>query len=152
MTRRKRGVLVALGLVTLLVTAEVTLNVWRGSQVCVEVANQGATPIEDLVLKLGTSRVSAARVEPGSSTRMYLTGRRQGTLLMTFRQQGNPLGTYQIPSFDPAAVSADGFKLVLNVRPNEIERFQDDADPATPFGRLCKAAWDVFCSAFEIPK
>jgi hypothetical protein len=152
MTRRKRGILVVLGLFALLVTAEVALNVWRGSQVCVEVTNQGAVPIDDLVLSLGTSRASAGRVEPGASARLYLTGRRQTTLLMTFRQRGNPLGSYQVAGFDPALLNAEGFKLVLNVRPNEIERFQDDADPATPIGRLLKAAWDAFRKAFEIPR
>jgi hypothetical protein len=152
MTRRKRGVLVVLGLAALLIVAEVALNVWRGSQACIEVTNQGTEPIEDLVIVLGSSRASVGRVNPKETTRLYLTGRRQGTLLMTFHQQGNPLGSFQLPNFDPALLNAEGFKLVLNVRPNEIEKFQDDADPATPIGQLCKAGWDSFRKAFEIPE
>jgi hypothetical protein len=90
-------------------------------------------------------------VNAKETTRLYLTGRRQGTLLMTFHQRGNPLGSFQLPNFDPAMLNGEGFKLVLNVRPNEIEKFQDDADPATPIGQLWKAGWDSFRKAFEIP-
>jgi hypothetical protein len=151
-TKTKRGVLIGLGAVGLMIAVEVGLNVWRGSQACIEVTNQGAEPIDDLVLTLGSSRVAASRIEAGATVALYISSRESGTLLMTFRQQGNPLGTFQIPEFDPARLKADNFKVMLNVRRNEIERAQEEADPATPLGRLVKALMDRIDRALEIPR
>ncbi len=152
MTKKKRRVLVVVGIVALLLGAEIALNIWRGSQACIEITNQGSTPIEDLVITLGSRRVSVPKIAPQASTRVYLTGRTTGTLLMTFHQDGNPLGTYQVPNFDPVSLNSEGFKLILNVRMNEIEKYQDDADPATPLGQLWKAFWDSFTKAVELPR
>jgi hypothetical protein len=151
MTKTKRGVLIGLGLVGLVIATEVGLNVWRGSQACIEVTNQGAEPIDDLVIALGSSRVVGGRLESGATIALYVSGNEPGTLLMTFRQRGNSLGSFQIREFDPARLKADHFKVMLNVRPNEIERAQEEADPATPLGRLWKGLLDRVDRALEIP-
>jgi hypothetical protein len=150
MTKTKRGVLIGIGVVAFLISLELGLNIWRGTQACVEVTNQGAEPIDDLVLTFGSNRVRTGRLDPGASVALYISGVGPGTLGMTFRQQGNPLGSFQIPSFEPSKLKLDNYKLLLNIRPNEIERSQDDADPATPLGRLWKARWMRVNEALDI--
>jgi hypothetical protein len=152
MSKTKRGVLIGIGLVGFLIAVEVGLNVWRGSQACIEVVNSGSEPIEDLVITLGSSRAVGGRLEPGQSVSLYLSARKPGTLLMTFHQRGNPLGSFPMHEFDPNRVREENFKVILNVRPNEIERSQDDADPATPLGRLIKALMDRINRALEISR
>jgi hypothetical protein len=142
MTRRKRGILILLATVVLLAGTEVVLNLVRGSQALVQVENQGIDPIENLVLVCGDSRATAYRVEPGETARLYITGRDAQTLQLTFQQRGNPLTNYQLPGFNANLMNREGFKLRILIRPKEIERFQDDAEPATPLGWLVQKAWN----------
>jgi hypothetical protein len=141
MTGRKRWWVIGLASLGVLVVAEVAFNLARGPEACVEVQNAGAEPIEGLTLTLGSSQASVARVEPGGTARLYLRGRRAQTLVMKFLQRGNALGAFEQPGFNPSQMSRDGFKQVLRVRINEVERYQDDSDPSTPVGRLIQAFW-----------
>ena len=141
MTRRTRGVLIALSVAAALAAAEVGLNLWRGSEACVEVVNLGAEPIEKLLIVQGASRSPAPDVPPGGRVKVYLAGNRTGPFTMTFSQKGNAMGSFALPSFNPAEASRGGYKTVLRVRSNEVERFQADADPATPLGALVRGLW-----------
>jgi hypothetical protein len=105
------------------------------------VQNAGVEPILGLTLTAGASRASVPRIEPGGVARLYLGGRGVHTLRMRFNQKGNALGAYEQPGFDAALLNRDSFKLVLRVRTNEVERYQDDGDPATPAGKLLQAFW-----------
>jgi hypothetical protein len=136
MTRRKRNTIIVAGLAALLVGAEVGLNLWRGRETIVQVKNEGAEPIEGLTFRFGTRQTNVARVLPGESARVYLSGRRPGTLTMAFRQKGNAMTGYQVPEFDPDLMSREGFKLVLEVRPNEVVRYQEDSEPVSPLGQV----------------
>ena len=49
-----------------------------------------------------------------------------------------------MPGFDPEQLQREGYKLVLKVRPGEIERSQEEGEPATPFGRAAGDAWSRF--------
>jgi hypothetical protein len=124
-----------------LVAAEVGLNLARGPEACVEVVNGGAEPIERLTLSCGSSRASIDRIAPEGTARLYLRGRGVHPLVMRFTQKGNALGVFEYPAFNPGQMSAEGFKLVLRVRTNEVERFQDDSDPSTTAGQLLQAFW-----------
>jgi hypothetical protein len=150
MTRRTRWTLIVLVIMALLVAAEVMLNLARGPQAMVQIENNGAEPIEDLVLVLGASRAEVLRVAPGAKAKVYLAGQGPRTLRLSFRQRGNALSGFDYPGFDPVQLSRDGFKLVLRVRPNEVERYQDDAEPATPMGWIVRDLWIRFLDALGI--
>lgn len=146
MTRRKRGTLIAVGVVAVLAGAEVALDLARSPEAGVTVENLGDEPVDGLVVSFGDSRSEVARVRPGGAVTVRLGGRGEHPLRLTFRQRGNPLGSFELPGFDPAQMNRQGFKLVLRLRPNEVERFQDDAEPATPAARLARDAWAWFQS------
>lgn len=142
MTQRTlRRLYVFLAIVALLIAAEVGLNLLRGPAGCVEVVNEGSDPIEGLVLTCGTERQDVARVPSGTSAHIYLGGDGSKPLVLKFRQRGNVLGTYEVPGFNAGYLRRDGFKLVLKIRPGEVERYQDDEEPSTPVASLVHKAW-----------
>jgi hypothetical protein len=141
MSRRKRGVLAALAVFVALAATEVTFRLLRSPEASVRVENLGAEPIEDLVLTCGDGPVAVGPVASGGSAVARVSGRGPGVLRLSFRQRGNAMRGYELPGFDPAQMRRDGFQLVLRIRPNEVERYQDDAVPATPLGRLARNVW-----------
>jgi hypothetical protein len=149
MTRRKRGVLILLGFLSLLAAAEVGLTWWRGPQGCVEVHNEGAEPILGLTLTYGGAQVVVPKVEPKGTARAYFGGRRAGTLSMRFNQKGNGLGAFELPGFNPAQLSHEGFKQMLLVRTNAIEKYQDDAEPESGSGLLLQSFWKYVEDSFS---
>ena len=48
---------------------------------------------------------------------------------------------YELPGFDAGEMYRDGFKLRVRLRSNEVERFQEESEPATPLGRFTQARW-----------
>ena len=118
-----------------LTVIEVVLNWVRGPEALLQIENLGPEPVGSLVVSLGNTRVPVAAIEPGGTARVPLHGRGPETLRLSFRQAGNAMTGYLHPGFDPVQMRRDGFKLVLGVRPNEVERFLDDAEPATPIGK-----------------
>lgn len=148
MTRRTVHKLILLSIVVLLVGAELALNLWRGSQACVQVENLGEQPMENVVLTCGSSRTTVPRIDAGRVVKLYLSGDATNTLSMNFRQKGNAMTGFQMPGFNPAQLNREDFKLILRVRTNEVERFQDDREPSTPLGRVLRdlRAWfaDLF--------
>lgn len=59
--------------------------------------------------------------------------------MLRFRQRGNALGAFEIDDFSPARLNGDGLMQVLRLRPNEVERSVDDAEPS-----LAGRAWRAF--------
>ena len=142
MTRRTlRRLSVFLAIVAVLVTAEVALNHWQGSAGCVEVVNEGQEPIEDLILTCGAHREGVSKIPAGAAARIYLGSHGSESLVVKFRQRGNVIGTYEVPGFNADDLRRDGFKLVLKVRPGEVERYQDDDEPTSPVALLVNRAW-----------
>ena len=144
MSRQTRGVAIVLAILAALAVTEVVLNWARGPEALVEIENSGDEPIESLVITFGTSRARVSRVEPGATTRVYLNGQGPQALRLSFHQPGNAMAGYQYAGFNPEQMRRDGFKLVLKVQPNEVMRYQDDAEPATPMGRAVRNLWDWF--------
>ena len=93
----------------------------------------GAVPIRE-----GEYGARVAAIEPGGSARIALHGHGPETLRLSFRQADNAMTGFQVQGFDPAQMRRDGFKLVLRIRPNEVERAQDDAEPTTPIGKALR--------------
>ena len=126
MSRRRWIILVSLAV--LLLGAEVGVRQWTAPKVCVQITNKGEGAIEDLVVSYAGSQVAAGRLPVGRSTQVWVSAGPKGLLRLDFKQKGNALKGFQIPDIDLAQVRRDGFKLVLVVKSNEIERFMDD-DP-----------------------
>jgi hypothetical protein len=115
--------------VLVVVAAEWAGRQWYSSTGCVEIVNQGDGALDDLVVKYGDATITKGRLAVGQSTRVWFTGSGRGALSLDFRQNGNALRGFEIQDFDPAENVRGGFKLVLIVKPNRIERYMDD-DPS----------------------
>ena len=134
MSRRARIVLVSV----IVLALGIELCVWllQGSRTSVEIANLGATAIEELVVTFGGSKVGVGHLGPGDTTRVALSGNEKGSLSLSFTQSGNPMSGFLVPDFDPRSMRRDGLRLVLQIKPNEVVKFMDDETASTPLGRL----------------
>lgn len=135
MTKSKRNILIGAAALLGLVGVEAGYNVLKSPKACVEIENLGPEPIEDLAVACGESRVEGVSIAPGATAKVFVSGRGPGLLSLRFRQKGNALSSFDLPGFDPAQMSREGFRLMLRLRPNEVERFQDVAEPNTMLGR-----------------
>jgi hypothetical protein len=140
MPRPSRRVVVV-GAVLLLIGAEVALRRVQQPAGCLVVGNQGDEPIVGLVASCGASRAEVARIAPGETAKLFLVGPPKTPLRLTFRQRGNALTSFEVPEFDTALLRKDGSRLVLNVRTNEVERYQEEDDPSL-LRRNAQGAWD----------
>jgi hypothetical protein len=150
MTRRTRIILIVVAIATILIGFEVGFTLWRGSQACIQVENLGEEPMENVVLTCGSSRASVPRIEGGRAAQLYLGGDSTNTLSMSFRQRGNAMTGFQMPGFNPAQLNREDFKLMLRVRTNEVERFQEDGEPSTPLGRMARDVQKWFVDLFRL--
>src|SRR5438270_9568710 len=124
---RRRWILLALA-IALLVGAEVAVRRWVAPKACVQIINQGEGAMDDLAVSYADTKVPAGRLGVGQSTHVWLTSGPKGLLRIDFRQKGNALTGFQVPDFDPSQNLQDGFKLVLVVKTNEVQRFVEDDD------------------------
>jgi len=130
MSRRKRHITLIAGLLLLLLVTELGLKAIQPPVAAVRIVNEGGAAIENLQLTTGTARAVLATIPDRSSATLHVASRGKGPLTITFQQKDNPLDTIEIPSFDPAALQREGSILVLTIRPNEYERFQDEDVPS----------------------
>lgn len=135
MTKSKRNILIVAAALLGLVGLEVGYNLLKSPEACVEIENLGPEPIEDLVVACGENRVEGLSIGSGATAKVYVSGRGPGMLSLRFHQKGNALSSFDLPGFDPAQMSREGFRLMLRLRPNEVERYQDVAEPTTMLGR-----------------
>lgn len=150
MTQRKRRLALAALLLSAVVATEYGLRTIRAPVAGVRIVNEGGAPLESLILTTNAARAAVATIPDGASTTVLVAGRGKSPLTVSFQQAGNPLNTIEIPAFDPAALQREGFSLVLTIRQNEYERFQDDGEPST-LGRLAAQARNWLANALESP-
>jgi hypothetical protein len=150
MTRRKW---IILGVLLLLLTvgAELLVRPWNSSKGRVQVDNQGDAAMDDLVVNYGGTKVRVGRVATGQSANVWFTVGSKGMLTLEFNQKGNPMNGFQLEEFDPAENLANGFKVVLVVKNNRVERFMEDDDrpTTTPLQSLLESVSGLFDS--ELP-
>ena len=144
LTKRKRGALIAAVVFALLIGSEVALELYYRGEALVVVENLGVEPVEGLTVINGTERVEFGKISAGGQAKIYLGGTGENTLRFEFRQRGNALTNYQLPGFDASQMYREGYKLRVRLRPNEVERFQEDSEPATPLGRAVHSLWKRF--------
>jgi len=134
MSHRIRILLV--GAIVLLLGIEVAIRWVRVSKTCVEIVNKGEAVIEDLVVSLGGGQVAVGHVSPGATAHAWVSGAGKGTLTLSFKQKGNPVSGFLVDDFDARQMQRDGLKMVLEIRPNEVQRYMEDDDTATGSGGL----------------
>lgn len=149
MSRRNRNLTIA-AVVLLGVVVEVGLQSLRSSVACVRVVNQGGAPITHLRLVSGQSEATLDSLPAGETANLFLDGRGRQTLIVTFQQQGNALSNFKIPIFDPASLQREGSSLVVVIRPNEFERYQDEGEPSR-LSRLGSWLWSWLEKSLESP-
>jgi hypothetical protein len=134
MSRRAKIVLISV--IVLILGIEVAVRLSQNTRSGVEIVNLGDAPIEKLVVAFGGSQVGVDKVAPADSAHVWLSGAEKGTLSLSFTQTGNPQTGFLVPEFDPRSMRRDGLRLVLRIKPNEVERFMEEELPSTPLARL----------------
>jgi hypothetical protein len=122
----RRRWIILLSVAGLLLGAEVAIRQWMSPKSCVQIINQGDGAMEDVIVTYAGSQVRVGRLPAGQSTHVWLSAGPKGLLRLDFKQKGNALMGFQVPDYDPVQNRRDGFKLVLLVKSNEIQRFMDD--------------------------
>lgn len=131
MSRRNRYLAVGCAAALLLVGAEVGLNAILGPVAGVQLINAGAEPMERVRVIHQGQEAWVGRIEPGASATVRVRGRGKAALIVDYQQRGSALSNFEIAAFDPDALSREDFMLVLRIRPNEYERYQEDGEPST---------------------
>ncbi len=149
LTKRHRGALIVAVIVALVIGSEVALELYYRGEALVVVENLGAEPVEGLTLINGTERVEFGKISAGGQAKIYLAGKGENTLRLEFRQRGNALTNYQLPGFAASQMYREGYKLRVRLRSNEVERFQEESEPATPLGRVAHSFWKRFTNYLE---
>ena len=133
---RSRWKWVLLGVVLLLVAAELALNALKVPTAQVRIVNGGEYPITELVVSNGASQAKLSRLEPGRSDVLLLSGRGKTPLVLRFNQFNNPLTDFEIPEFEPRRLQRERSVLVLELRPNEVVRSQEPDDRPSRWEQL----------------
>jgi hypothetical protein len=125
---RKRWFIAVAVLVALLVAIEVTVRQWERPKGCVQITNEGQGIMEDVVVFYHDTQLSVGRILKGQSAQVWLTAGPVGPLRLEYRQKSSAMQGFQIADFDPAQNAKDGFKQVLVIGNNQIQRFVEDDD------------------------
>ena len=123
-------------LLLLTVGAELVVRPWNPSKACVRIVNQGDAALEDLVVVYRETKIRLGRLGSGETTNAWFSAAEKGPVTLEFNQDGNPLKGFQIPDFDPVDNISNGFKLVLVLKKDQVERFMDDDPTRTPLKTL----------------
>jgi hypothetical protein len=120
-----------IGAVVLFLGIEIAVR-WSGAtKTRVDIVNKGDSVMEDLVVSLEESQVAVGTVAPGATTRVWLSGKGKAALTLAFKQAGNPVSGFIVDDFDPRLMRRDGLKMVLEVRPNEVQKNTEEDESAT---------------------
>ena len=135
---KSKRTLIVVGIVVFVVGLELGLSALKAPEGTVRIVNVGDTPITDMQLVLGDSKVSVAPIPPQGSMDVPMSGRENLELNVTFKQLDNALGGFQVADFDARAMRRDHTMLVLEIRTNEFVRSQMPDETPTTFGRLAR--------------
>lgn len=149
MARKQRVRMLVLLVLAVLIVAEAAYELLRTPGALVQIENAGTESVEDLVVTCGDSRAEVALIKPGGKAKVWVGDQRENTLRFAFRQRDSALTNYELPGFDAADLNRQNFKVVLRLSPNQIERFQDDGEPATALGRWLHGLWNQFLNAMK---
>jgi hypothetical protein len=129
MSRRTRNLSIVIAVLVLAVV-ELAYQYQRPRVACVLVNNQSSEPIEGLTITCDTSSARAPRILAGESVKLYLAGGGNQVLVLKYSHKGSALQGFQVAGFDLAAMSRERSRLVINIRSNEFERYQEEDEPS----------------------
>jgi hypothetical protein len=133
MSRRWRVVCVVL--LVSIVGVEVGLELTVSSAARVDIVNQSGETIEDLVISYHGTRVTIGDVADGAVATAWVSVGKPGAVKLDFRQKNNGMNGLEIGDYDLSKDCADGFKLVIVVQNNQVQRYLEDDDRMS-WGRL----------------
>jgi hypothetical protein len=142
----RRAWIALVTLIVLLLGLEVALRLSQPAMTGVEIINGGDSMIANLVITFEGSRVGVGDLAAGQSAHVWLSGKKKGTLSLSFTQDGNPMSGFQVADFDPQMMRQDGLKQVLQIKPNEVTKYMDDEQSSSPLGRLRDRIYDWFAA------
>jgi hypothetical protein len=152
MTRRNWIILGGVLLLLMAAGAELVVRLWNPSKACVQIVNQGDAAMDDLVVVYRETKVRLGRLGSGESTNAWISAAAKGPITLEFNQNGNPMKGFQVTEFDPIDSIQNGFKLVLVVKKDQVERFMDDDPSRTPFKALMENVTSWFESEVSMPR
>jgi hypothetical protein len=123
---RRTWIVLAVVVLVLAIGAELGVRRWNTPKGCVQIVNQGDAMLENLVVTYAETKIPVGSVAASQSTSVWFTPAGKGTLSLEFQQKGSPLNGFQVADFDPAQHRRDGFKLMLVVKSNQVERFMEE--------------------------
>jgi hypothetical protein len=143
---RRRWLIALAMLIPLLVAVEVVVRRWERPKATLQIINQGDGIMEDLVVSYGDIRLPLGTLLKGQSVHARMTAGPLGPLKLEFRQKSNALQGFEIPDYDPALNIQDGYKQVIVVMTNQIQRFAEEDDTQGPRKSLWETLWEWFQS------
>jgi hypothetical protein len=152
MARRNWIILGGTLFLLLAVGAELAVKLWNPTKACVQITNQGDAAMDDLVVVYRETRIRLGRLGAGETTNAWFSAAAKGPLTLEFNQNGNPMRGFQIEEFDPIDSIQNGFKLVLTVKKDQVERFMDDDPSRTPLKSLLDNIQSWFEAEVSVPR
>lgn len=142
---RSRGMLIGLVVVLAFVSLELGLTLFKPPEAGVRIFNMGETPIVDLRIAYGGRTIAVETIPPQQSAFVHFAGWKRDLLTLNFTQLDNPLGSFQVADFDPAALRKENADLAIEIRENEFSRGHMPDETPTALGRLWRnvSSWFV---------
>jgi hypothetical protein len=147
--RRIRWIIVVSVLVALLVAMEIGVRRWERPKACLQIINEGQAFMEDVVVIYDGNRTPVGRIYNGQSAQLWLTAGPRGPLRVEYHQKTNAIQGFEIADYDPTQNLMDGFKQVLVLGTNKIQRYVEDDDAHKDERTLGERIWDWFKSELE---
>jgi hypothetical protein len=131
---RRTAVILGVLVVAAALGLEWTIRYGPSSRGCALVVNEGAEPIEGLIVSYAGTSASLGSLAPGEKTKAWFTGSGRGMLTLQYTQKGNALSGFKVDDFNPTELRRDGSRMVLVIQTNRVQRFveEDDTNPSPP--------------------
>jgi len=146
---RRRWMIALAILISLLVAIEVVVRRWERPKATLQITNEGGGVMEGLVVYYADTRMPVGTLLKGQSVYLRITAGPLGPLRLEYRQKSNALQGLQIPDYDPAQNLKDGFKQVLVVGTNQLQRYAEEDDSLKDRKSLGEAIMQWFQSQLE---
>jgi hypothetical protein len=149
---RRRWIIALAILISLLVAIEVFVRRWERPKAALQIINQGGGIMEELVVSYADTRMPVGTLLKGQSVHLSITAGPVGPLRLDYRQKSNALQGLEIPDYDPAQNIKDGFKQVIVVGINQVQRYAEEDDTLKDRKSLGEAIIEWFRSDLELAK
>ena len=146
---RRRWIIALAILISSLVALEVFVRRWERPKATLQIINQGGGIMEDLVVSYADTRMAVGTLLKGQSVHLSLTAGPLGPLRLEYRQKSNALQGLEIPDYDPAQNIRDGFKQVIVVGINQLQRYAEEDDTQKDRKTLGETIMEWFQSDLE---